>query len=224
MKRLLLLLLCSALAFAKDAPVKSIDWPDPNPILHFTFGKFQEVGTFKGQKSYTVEVTAQNLWTKKIERADFSLYLFDSKQVRVGEGWLSIANLGGGETTKFPLNLSTLGTPTGMKLEAREMAGELARFAPPKTINTTVYSVPPGANLKVDGQSVGATPISVKVSVGRHELEFSKEGFNTGHFIWNVTPNDVSGGMVTYELGGLSFDTVELRDGSAITGDVISVD
>ena len=67
-------------------------------------------------------------------------------------------------------------------------------------------------------------PIQVKVTVGRHALEFSKEGFNTGHFVWNVTPNDVSGGMVTYELGGLSFDTVELRDGSAITGDVISLD
>jgi hypothetical protein len=39
-----------------------------------------------------------------------------------------------------------------------------------------------------------------------------------------VTPSDVSGGMVTYELGGLNYDTVELRDGSTITGDVISVD
>ncbi|MBI2677418.1 MAG: PEGA domain-containing protein [Candidatus Koribacter versatilis] len=221
----LALLLLAPFAFAKDSTaVKAIDWPEASPVLHFTFGKLQEVGKYKGQKSYTMEVTARSMWPKKIDRADFNLYLFDDNQVRVGEGWISISNLGPGEMTKFPLNVSTLGTPVSMKLEAREMSGELARFSAPKTITTTVYSVPPGASLKVDGQSVGSTPIQVKITVGRHDLEFAKEGFHTGHFVWNVTPNDVSGGMVTYELGGLSYDTVELRDGSTITGDVISID
>jgi len=223
---LLLLLLLAIGATAKDAPAptKAIDWPEANPVLHFTFGKLQEIGTYKGQKSYTLEVTARNLWSKKIERADFNLYFFDANQVRVGEGWVSISNLGAGEMTKFPLNVSTLGTPVGMKLEPRELGGELAKFGAPKTVTTTVYSVPAGANLKMDGQVVGVTPIQVKISVGRHDLEFTKEGFHPGHFIWNVSPSDVSGGVVTYELGGLNYDTVELRDGSTVTGDVISVD
>jgi hypothetical protein len=185
MPLLLLVLLLAPLALAKDsAPVKVIDWPEASPVLHFTFGKLQEVGSYKGQKSYTLEVTARSMWQRKIDRADFNLYLFDTNQVRVGEGWISISNLGPGEMTKFPLNVSTLGTPATMKLEPREMGGELARFAPPKTITTTVYSVPPGASLKLDGQSVGMTPIQVKITVGRHDLEFAKDGFHTGHFVW----------------------------------------
>jgi hypothetical protein len=54
-------------------------------------------------------------------------------------------------------------------------------------------------------------------------LEFSKEGFNTGHFPLEVTPDDASGGSVSYELGLSSHDTIELRDGSVLSGDVESV-
>jgi hypothetical protein len=38
-----------------------------------------------------------------------------------------------------------------------------------------------------------------------------------------VTPDELPGGSITVELGGLSRDTVELRDGSVVLGDVISV-
>src|SRR5437016_1294265 len=38
-----------------------------------------------------------------------------------------------------------------------------------------------------------------------------------------VGPNDVSGGNINYELGMSSRDTVELRDGSILNGDLESV-
>jgi hypothetical protein len=63
----------------------------------------------------------------------------------------------------------------------------------------------------------------VQVGVGKHMLEFTKEGFNTGHFPLELGPNDVSGGSVSYELGTSAHDTVELRDGSVLNGDLESV-
>ena len=37
-------------------------------------------------------------------------------------------------------------------------------------------------------------------------------------------PRDASGGSVSYELGTSSHDTIELRDGSVLSGDLLSVD
>jgi hypothetical protein len=80
-----------------------------------------------------------------------------------------------------------------------------------------VNSVPQGAVLKVDGTDAGTTPKMVKVGVGKHLLEFTKEGFNAGKFPMEVGPDDVSGGSVSYELGTSAHDTIELRDGSVLT-------
>jgi hypothetical protein len=87
----------------------------------------------------------------------------------------------------------------------------------------TVNSVPQGASLKMDGNELGATPKLVQVAVGKHLLEFALEGFNPGKFPLEVGPHDVSGGSVSYELGTAVHDTIELRDGSVLTGDVESV-
>ena len=38
-----------------------------------------------------------------------------------------------------------------------------------------------------------------------------------------IGPNDVSGGSVSYELGAASFDSIELRDGSVLNGDLVSI-
>lgn len=93
----------------------------------------------------------------------------------------------------------------------------------PKTISITVNSVPQGAAVKLDGSDVGTTPKLVQAGVGKHILEFSKEGFNTGKFPLEIGPDDVSGGSVSYELGESAHDTVELRDGSVLNGDLQSV-
>ncbi len=63
----------------------------------------------------------------------------------------------------------------------------------------------------------------MQVGVGKHMLEFSKDGFNRGHFPLEIGSNDTSGGSVSYELGTSAHDRVELRDGSVLSGDVESV-
>jgi hypothetical protein len=61
------------------------------------------------------------------------------------------------------------------------------------SIAITVNSVPQGASLKVDGKEVGTTPKIVDVAIGKHTLEFSKEGFNSGKFPPEITSRDASG-------------------------------
>ena len=100
---------------------------------------------------------------------------------------------------------------------------ELGMYSPTRTISITVNSVPQGADVKVDGQPLGTTPKIVQISAGKHILEFTKEGFNVGRFPLEIAPNDISGGSVSYELGTSAHDTVELRDGSVLSGDVESV-
>jgi len=38
-----------------------------------------------------------------------------------------------------------------------------------------------------------------------------------------IAPDDTSGGSISYELGASAHDTVELRDGTVLNGDVESV-
>jgi hypothetical protein len=110
-----------------------------------------------------------------------------------------------------------------MELAPRSLPAELQAYLPPKTISITVNSIPQGAEVKIDGTGAGTTPKIVQVAPGKHILEFTKEGFNSGHFPLEVTPDDASGGSVSYELGTSAHDTVELRDGSVLSGDVESV-
>jgi len=213
-----------AVAGGKDKEVVIL-WPAiEQPALQFNFTPLQEMGSYRGQKSYTTNVTVHSNWSKKIEHAEFSVYLLDASRTRVGEGYVGVSNLSPNETTKFALSISTLGTPVELKLEPRNLDESLSQFGPTKKINTTVYSVPAGARLKVDGNDAGSTPVIVQFAAGKHDLEFSKEGYRTGHYPIVIGPNDASGGSISYELGGLSTDTVELRDGTSLNGDVISVD
>ena len=63
----------------------------------------------------------------------------------------------------------------------------------------------------------------LRVAVGKHLLEFSREGFNPGKFPFEIGPDDVSGGSVSFELGASAHDTIELRDGGVLSGDLVSV-
>lgn len=84
-------------------------------------------------------------------------------------------------------------------------------------------SSPQGATLKVDGNEVGVTPRLINVGPGKHTLVFLKDGFTAGTFPLEISPNDVSGGTVSFELGASAFDSIELRDGSVLNGDLVSV-
>jgi hypothetical protein len=220
----LLVVLITLFAHTKDQPAQVIAWPESGqPIVRFSFGKFKELGALGGQHSYVIDTTAENVWGKKISRMGFSLYLFDKNKVRIGEGWVTLSDVPVGQSVKFQTTVGTSGTPVSLELVANSLPAELQPLAPPKIISITVNSVPQGASLKVDGADAGTTPKSVQVGVGKHILEFSKEGFNTGHFPLEVTPSDASGGSVSYELGTSAHDTVELRDGSVLTGDLETI-
>ena len=92
-----------------------------------------------------------------------------------------------------------------------------------KTIPLRIISVPAGAKLKVDGQESGTTPVMVRLTIGAHQLDLTKEGYAPGNTPLDVTADELPGGSMTIELGGLSRDTVELRDGSVVLCDVVSV-
>jgi len=211
-------------SYGKEPPPQVVVWPATGqPVLRFSFGKFKEAGSAGKQHSYSIDVTAENLWDKKISKADFSLYLFDKDKIRIGEGWISVSDVAPAQLVKFQIFAQTTGTPVSTSLAPRSLPSELQAYLPPRTISVTVNSVPQGATFRVDGVEVGVTPKIIQAAPGKHMLEFSKDGFTPGHFPLEVTPDDASGGSVSYELGASAHDTVELRDGSVLSGDVESV-
>lgn len=217
--------ICSfPLAGAKDTPGQTVVWPeDGKPVMRFVFGKFKEGTAFGHEHNYTCDTTAQNLWDKKISDAVFTLYLFDKNSVRIGEGYVQVSNVAPGEMIKFQTTFHAAGVPVTLKLVPQTLPAELRPKAPPRTISITVNTVPQGAALKVDGEDSGTTPKIVRVAPGKHLLEFSKEGFNSGKFPLEIGQDDASGGSVSYELGTLAHDTVELRDGSVLVCDIESM-
>ncbi len=199
---------------AKDVPFQILTWPESGqPVLRFTFSRFKEIGGMGKERTYLTDTTAENLSDKMIGGANFSLYVFDKNKARIGEGYITLSNVSGGQTVKFQITLAASGNPASLALST----------STPRTVSTTVNSVPQGALLRVDGKEVGTTPKIVEVSIGKHVLEFSKEGFNSGKFPLEITSRDASGGSVSYELGSAAHDTVELRDGSVLSGDLVSV-
>lgn len=218
---LILVLLSSA--FAKSQPQQVIDWPQTGtPVVRITFSKFKEVGELANQHTYITDTTAENLWDKPINNMSFTLYAFDKNKTRIGSGYISITDVAPKQSIKFSTTLSLSGNPDSIQLVAQQLPTGLKPVAP-KMIGMTVNSVPQGALLKVDGNEVGTTPKMVQLGVGKHTLEFSKEGFNAGKFPVEIGPDDVSGGSVSYELGTSAHDTVELRDGSVLNGDLESI-
>lgn len=216
---------CSTITlFAKEPPPKVIIWPaQGSPVLRFTFGKFKEVGSLGNERTFMTETTAENLWTKVIPDAAFKLYLYDRNKVRIGEATVMVSNVHPGEIVKFQTTISSSGPPMSVSLAPESLPKELGPAAPPRTVSITVNTIPQGANAKLDGIEVGTTPKMLQVAAGKHLLEFSKEGFNGGKFPFEIGPDDASGGSVSFELGTSAHDTVELRDGSVLSGDLVSV-
>ena len=61
------------------------------------------------------------------------------------------------------------------------------------------------------------------MTVGTHQLALTKEGYAPGNTPGDLSAEELPGGSITVELGGLSRDTVELRDGSVVLGDVLAM-
>ena len=212
----LISLLLTVPAVAKDAPFQIIDWPlTGTPQLRFTFGKVKPLPGMSNMHGYVMDISAENLSQKLIPSAQFILYLFDKNKVRVGEDPIGLSNVGPGETVKFESTVMASGQPASITIH------DIAQT--PKFVSLTVNSTPQGANLRLDGTEVGVTPRIVNVGAGKHSLVFSKEGFMVGTFPLEIGRDDVSGGTISYELGAASFDSIELRDGSVLNGDLVSV-
>lgn len=222
---LLAILLQVAAAFSsknKPEPTLIMLWPSAGkPTLKLTFGTFQQLGSYAGQLSFVSNVTVENMSGNSIPRASFTVYLLDKGKVRIGEGILRVSDLGPGEQAKIAFQFNSVGVPANLTLNARNDASGVPSSL--KTISVKVISVPPGANLKVDGRDAGVTPVMVNLSVGSHNLEFSKGSYANGSTPVEITQDELPGGSVTIELAGLSRDTVELRDGTVVLGDAISM-
>ncbi len=220
-----LILIAIAIPLAgKDSPPQVINWPQTGtPVVRITLGKLKELSSISSQRNYVIETTAENLWNKKIPHIGFNLYIYDKNKVRIGDGWITMDNASPGQVIKFETTVHTVGAPVSFELMPDSVPAELQPLAPPRKVSITVNSVPQGAVLSVDGTKAGTTPKMVQLTVGKHALEFAKEGFNTGHFPLEVGPDDASGGSVSYELGNSAHDTIELRDGTVLSGDLVSV-
>ena len=199
---------------AKDNVFQTVNWPESGQtVLRFSFSKFKDIGGMGKEHTYLIDTIAENVSDKTIGNANFSLYVFDKSNARIGEGYIHLANVGPGQTVKFQITLSASGNPVSVAVSA----------SAPRSLSITGNSVPQGAVLKVDGKELGTTPKIIEVAIGKHVLEFSKEGFNSGKFPLEMTSHDASGGSVSYELGSAAHDTIELRDGSVLSGDLISI-
>ncbi len=225
---LYLLLLPVSMMFAKDkkqqsdAPAMVMMWPDStHPTLKLTFGTFMQLASYNGQLSLESHVLIENRSGQFIPQASFTVYMLDKDKVRIGSGNLNISDLEAGQQAKLPFQVFSVGIPASLTLTARNNSAGIPTSL--KTVPLKVISVPAGASLKVDGRDAGITPATVNLTVGNHTLEFSKEGFASGSTALEVKPDDAPGGSITLELGGLSRDEVELRDGKVLQGDAISL-
>jgi len=216
---LTILVLASGACLAKESAI-SLLWPQDKPALKLTFGKFQQIAVLAGQSTFVCDVVVENLTDKLVPHASFTVYGTDKNNVRIGEGLLIISDLNPQQQVKARLQFTSLGVPTSLTLSAKK---DMLLAPGAKTIPLRVLSVPPGAKLKVDGQDAGTTPVIVKLTIGSHNLDLTKEGYAPGTTPIEITPDELPGGSITVELGGLSRDTVELRDGTVLLGDVLSM-
>ena len=129
------------------------------------------------ERTYITDVTADNLSERTITGASFSLYVFDKSKARIGEGYINLTNVAAGQTVKFQITIAASGSPNSVAVAT----------SAPRAVSITVNSVPQGAALTVDGKAAGTTPKIVEVTIGKHLLEFAKEGFNPGKYPLDIT-------------------------------------
>ncbi len=190
----------------------TLPWPaENNPTLKFVVGKLQPSGLYNGQSIFVSDVTVQNLSAEAIPKSVFTIFINDKDGIRIGRGLLRFDGVKPSQTIKAQLQFSTAGVPAGATL----LVG--------RTVPLKVVSIPPGADLKVDGRSAGITPKVTDFTVGMHIIELSKEGYASASSPLEVSGDEVEGGGITFELGGMSNDTAQLRDGTTLLGDVVSM-
>jgi len=221
----LFVLSLASIAFAADKPSAVFDWPEQGQkVLHIEIGKFTGVGSVGKQRTYTVDVAATNVWGKPIDFIGFNVYVFDKAKTRIGESYLTIRDLAAGQKTMQSLIVTASGLPATIHLASAVLPKGMGPPEAPKQVSIQVNSSPSGADLKVDGESVGTTPKAVRLTVGHHVLQFTRPGFQPFDYPLDIGPDDQNGGRLDIELGTSAHDTIELRDGSVIAGDILKMD
>jgi len=197
---------------SQSSPPVTVQWPDADkPMLKLVFAGFARVGLVNGTGIYASDVTAQNISDQAMPRSVFTVNILDANGVKIGKARLQLDAIPSYRTTRSQVQFSAAGTPANVSL----IAG--------RTIPLSVKSVPPGASFSVDGEEAGVTPKVYDFTIGSHTIEFHKEGYAPGSTRLDVGADELPGGSIGLELGGLSQDTVELRDGTTVTGDLISM-
>jgi hypothetical protein len=211
-----LLLWSVASAVAADTV---LTWPTnaKDAMLRFTMGKLRQISSISGQSDYLGEALAENLSTKAIPSASFYLYVLDKNGKRVGEGYLEVTDLAAGQRAKIPVSVHAMGSFASMELQPQHLPSD-----EPMKVKMSITSVPSGASLKLDSQESGVTPQVLSIAPGKHVLEFGKEGYATESTPLEIAENALPG-SVTLELSPLRLDTVVLRDGTVLLGDLVSV-
>ncbi len=196
-----------------------LTWPadGKDAIVRFTVGKLRQVSSASGQNDLLGDALAENLSGKPIPSASFYLYLIDKSGKRVGEGYLEVSNLGAGQKAKIPVSVHAMGSYASMELQPQHLPSD-----EPFKVKMRVSSTPAGATIKVDSQDAGVTPQMVPMAPGKHTVEFSKEGFAAASAPVEVAANQMPG-SVDVELSPLTLDTVVLRDGTVMVGEVTSM-
>jgi hypothetical protein len=208
--------------FGKDAPPIVMYWPSQEqPTLKVTFNTFRQVGDYGGKRTLLSDVVVQNVSDKPIPHASFTVYMLDKERVRIRNGVLVFDDLTPGESTKVQFQCATVGVPATLALVAHRDAEGIPSAN--KVVPLKIISVPNGAKLTVDGKDEGIPPALVNLTVGTHKVDLSKEGFAPATTPLDIKADEMPGGSITIELGGLFQDTIELRDGTVFTGDAISL-
>ncbi|HYG99157.1 MAG TPA: PEGA domain-containing protein [Terriglobales bacterium] len=213
----ILLFLVSTAIWVQSADTVLTWPPEGQPSLKFSIGKLRQVNSYSGQADYVADVNVTNMGSKPMTFASFYVYLLDKNQKRIGEGYIELSNVGPGQQVKVPLTAHAMGSVASMQLHPQHLPSD-----EPRKVTVNVASVPAGASFKVDGQDGGVTPKALQLVPGKHTLEFTKEGYATGSTDVEVTAGSLPS-IVNYEMAGLSHDTVVLRDGTVLLGDVASV-
>jgi len=213
---ILVFFLLSVSAFAADTV---LTWPagGGEPIIRFSVGKLRQVNSAAGQTDYLGDALAENLSKKAIPSASFYLYLLDKNGKRVGEGYLEVTNLAAGQQAKIAVTAHAMGSFARMEIQPQHLPSD-----EPMKIKMSISSTPAGASVKLDSQDSGVTPKLITVAPGKHVLEFSKEGYASASTPLEVDENAMPG-SVNVDLNPLTVDTVVLRDGSVLTGNVTAV-
>jgi PEGA domain-containing protein len=213
----------STFGFAADA-APGIDWPSDKPVLHFDIAQYTKTGSYQNRNVYNLDIVVKNVSNTKISNSSFHLYLLNKLKARISDNSIYVNNLQPGETLKRLIIVQAAGLPSEFAVDPEQLSDELSYLAPSKLIATTIDSVPSGAQLSVDGSPAGTTPVEVKLTVGTHKLSLEKEGFTRGSFPITIRADQLGGGTATFELGGAQHDSVELRDGTMVTGHIQSMD